>query len=164
MNHMQCSGDGSQTGIVWSRVDILRDWQFQAAMGAAIPIGFLWVWWIEPQAGAFDAGLTTLIALVIVFPLLEEFVFRGMIQGALLKKSIGRRYFGPVTMANVVTTSLFAIAHLPRGGLLLAAGVIVPSICLGYFFERHQRLVSPIIMHMAFNLIVVISFIAIGHG
>lgn len=142
----------------------LRDWQFQAAICAAIPIGFLWVWWTKPQAGTFDAGLTTLITFVIVFPLLEEFVFRGMIHRALHRKSIGRRCYGPVTVANLVTTSLFAIAHLPRGGLLLAAGVIVPSICLGYFFERHQRLISPIIMHMAFNLIVAMSVIAIEQG
>lgn len=142
----------------------LRDWQFQAAICAAIPIGFLWVWWTKPQAGTFDAGLTTLITFVIVFPLLEEIVFRGMLQGALHKTAVGRRHCGPVSVANLLTTSLFAIAHLPRGGLLLATGVIVPSICLGYFFERHQRLVSPIVMHMAFNLIVVMSFLAIEHG
>lgn len=140
---------------------ILRDWQFQAAISAAIPIGFLWVWWARPQAGAFDGGVTTLITFIVVLPLLEEVVFRGMVQRALLKTAIARRHYGPVTLANLVTTSLFAVAHLPRGGLLLAIGVIVPSLCLGYFFERHQRLVSPIIMHMAFNLIAAMSFFAI---
>ncbi|MFO7993682.1 MAG: JDVT-CTERM system glutamic-type intramembrane protease [Marinobacter sp.] len=161
---MPHSGEVSQTSTTWSSIDILRDWQFQAVMSAAIPIGFLWVAWIRPRAGAFDAGVTTLIAFVVVFPLLEEFVFRGMIQRWLLKKAVGKRHYGPITVANLVTTLLFAIAHLPRGGLLLALGVIVPSVCLGYFFERHQRLVSPIMMHMAFNLIVAMSFIAIEHG
>lgn len=161
---MQRSGEGRQTSVAWSSIDILRDWQFQAAMSVAIPIGFLWVWWVEPTAGVFDAGVLPLVVFVVVFPFLEEFVFRGMMQRGLLKTSIGRRCYGPITLANIVTSSLFAIAHLPRGGLLLAAGVIVPSICFGYFFERHQRLVSPIMMHMAFNLIVAMSAIAIGSG
>jgi len=154
---MPNSGEVSQTSAAWSSIDILQDRQFQAVMTAAIPIGLLWVAWIRPHAGAFDAGVTTLIAFVVVFPLLEEFVFRGMIQRWLLKKAIGNRHYGPITVANLVTTSLFAIAHLPRGGPLLAVGVIVPSVCLGYFFERHQGLVSPITMHMTFNLIVAMS-------
>ncbi|WP_168215629.1 JDVT-CTERM system glutamic-type intramembrane protease MrtJ [Marinobacter confluentis] len=161
---MPNSGEVSQTSAAWSSIEILRDWQFQAVMGAAIPVGFLWVAWIRPDAAALGAGVTTLLAFVVVFPLLEEFVFRGMIQRWLLNKSIGKRRYGPITLANLVTTVLFAIAHLPRGGLLLGSGVIVPSVCLGYFFERHQRLVSPIMMHMAFNLIVTVAVIVIGDG
>ena len=164
MNQRPRSGVDTQPGTAWSLADILRDWHFQVVLGAAIPIGLLWVWWIAPQAEALDVDFTSLAAFVIVFPLLEELVFRGLIQRALLKKPFGRRRFGPVTVANAVTTSLFAIAHLPRGGPLLAAGVITPGIVLGYFLERHQRLVSPIILHMSFNLVVAISFVALGRA
>jgi len=98
-----------------------------------------------------DPWAWVLIAAVVVgAPIVEELVYRGFLQSALL------RWFKSPWAAITVTSIIFALAHAGFGG---GAGVpwyavvtlFVLSIALGLAFERTRHLGTPIVMHMAFN-------------
>jgi uncharacterized protein len=100
--------------------------------------------------GGTAPPLTTLLLLVLVVPVLEELVFRGLVQGALLERW-PRQRLGPLSAANALTSFLFAVSHLVYRAPLWAAAVFVPSLVFGYFRERHGTLASPILLHCWYN-------------
>ncbi len=87
---------------------------------------------------------------VLVYPVLEEIVFRGLIQDALARLMAWR--LGPLTVANLITSVLFAAAHLIHQPPVWAALVFFPSLVFGYFRERHDTLGTPILIHVFYNL------------
>lgn len=91
----------------------------------------------------------TFVLLVAVYPILEELVFRGLIQGELLRRLPQRR--GPLTLANVITSLVFAAAHLLLRPSWFAAGTFPVSLVFGYFRERTGGLAAPMALHMFYN-------------
>jgi len=117
-------------------------------------------WWAitgSPFDQMVPLGLWVAFLLIAVYPLLEEVVFRGFLQGYLLEKPWARRRIGPVTAANALTTIAFAVSHWPRGGALLAFGVVGPGLIFGFFRERYGGLATPILLHAWYNACVVIA-------
>jgi membrane protease YdiL (CAAX protease family) len=88
---------------------------------------------------------------VLIFPILEEIVFRGLLQGWLLSR-LGRGGFGPLSFANLIAAVIFAAAHLIHQPPLWAALVFFPALIFGFFRERHDTLGSPILLHVWYNL------------
>lgn len=95
--------------------------------------------------------LTLFLMSVLVYPVLEEIVFRGGIQGALLTRPALARSVMGISLACVLTSILFAAAHLLRQPPLWAALVFIPSLVFGWARERHDSLVSPTALHMTYN-------------
>ncbi len=87
---------------------------------------------------------------VVLYPVLEEIVFRGLIQ-ELVHDYISSRAFGPLTVANLLTSILFAALHLLSQPAHWAALVVFPSLVFGFFKERHRSLVAPIMLHVFYN-------------
>jgi membrane protease YdiL (CAAX protease family) len=87
---------------------------------------------------------------VLLYPVLEEVVFRGLIQ-ELVHDYISTRVFGPVSMANLLTSVLFAGLHLLSQPPHWAALVFFPSLVFGFFKDRHRSLVAPIMLHAFYN-------------
>ncbi|MAA75097.1 MAG: CPBP family intramembrane metalloprotease [Salinisphaeraceae bacterium] len=112
------------------------------ALGRLLPAGFAWGW---PPA-----GLAALLLIVLVYPLLEELVFRGQLQ-PWLRGRLGVALPGPLSAANLLTGALFTALHFLFHPPLWALGVFIPSLVFGYFRERHDSLVAPIILHVAYN-------------
>lgn len=90
------------------------------------------------------------LSVVLVYPVLEEIVFRGLLQGWLLERNWGRSRLGPVTAANAIAALLFALAHLVHQPPGWAAAVILPALVFGYFRERHG-LWTAIVLHVLYN-------------
>jgi len=87
----------------------------------------------------------------VVYPVLEEIVFRGGVQTYLLgRPRLGRCRFG-ISGANVLTSLVFSLFHLVAHAPLWALAVFVPSLVFGYFRERHDSLKSPIALHVFYN-------------
>jgi membrane protease YdiL (CAAX protease family) len=82
-------------------------------------------------------------------PLLEELVFRGLLQGRLLART-GRR-LGPVTLANGLTTLVFVALHLVAQPLAWALAVALPSLVLGHLRERLHSVWPAIGTHAFYN-------------
>jgi membrane protease YdiL (CAAX protease family) len=88
--------------------------------------------------------------LCVVAPVLEEFIFRGV----LLKTFTAHLGFG---WANAVQAALFAAMHLNPGAAVFL--FIVGAVC-GLFAQRSGGLAAPMITHAVFNLIAAMYFLA----
>jgi uncharacterized protein len=130
---------------------LARDGQFLIALAAA-PATLLLMTWLWPAWSAgIRPGLPTVLWMVLWQPLLEELLFRGAIQGRLETMPWGRRRLVGLSVANGVTTILFALAHLVYHVPLWAAGVIAPSLVFGHFRERYGRVYPAILLHAFYN-------------
>jgi|GEM_PF-1650794 len=131
-------------------VSCLRDPLFAAAtiviVGAAMALSLLpGIAW-QPHW----PGLRTVVLSVCVYPLLEEIVFRGGLQAALLR-GCSWRVMG-LSAANAAASVLFALAHWYAHPPAWALATLAPSILFGMFYERHgQRLRAPITLHCLAN-------------
>lgn len=94
--------------------------------------------------------LMGLVALVLLPPIVEEFIFRGFLFGGLRTKM---KFVG----AALITSTLFAVPHLfaSSEGLLWVAGVdtFVLSMVLCYLREKTGALWAPIAVHGIKNAI-----------
>ena len=87
---------------------------------------------------------------VVVYPVAEELVFRGLIQ-ELLQEYLGIGRLGPLSMANLLTSCLFTGLHFIYHPPVWAALVFFPSLVFGFFKERTAALTAPIILHAFYN-------------
>ncbi|HJD42154.1 MAG TPA: CPBP family intramembrane metalloprotease [Candidatus Mediterraneibacter quadrami] len=94
------------------------------------------------SAGLTDYSLTWVFAVVILPPLVEETVFRGLILHYLKKG--GARFWA----ANLIQAVLFGIYH---GNLVQGIYAFCIGVLLGYLAERYSSLVIPVMVHALFN-------------
>ncbi len=86
---------------------------------------------------------------VLVYPLLEEIVFRSGLQTWLLRRWPPRKSW--ITRANAMTAATFGVMHLWFHPPLWALATVLPALLFGWFYERHARLSTPVILHGACN-------------
>ena len=96
-------------------------------------------------------NVVPVLFVVVAYPILEDIVFRGAIQGTLLNYSVLSKSFAGISVANVLASALFAAAHLLSQPLGWAALIFLPSLVFGWALERHKTLYSPILLHMSYN-------------
>jgi uncharacterized protein len=85
---------------------------------------------------------------------LEEIVFRGLLQPA-LARAFERRQGPPglaLTLANLVTSVLFAALHLWRHPLAVALGVFPVSLIYGRARELSGHWWPAALLHLGFNV------------
>jgi len=103
------------------------------------------------QVGEALSKSGPLLMLAIIYPVLEEMVFRGALQGWMRKRSWGLRQFGPLTTANMLTSFVFTSFHFLAHPPIAAAMVFAPSLIFGYFRDRTHGLGTPIALHCWYN-------------
>ena len=118
---------------------------------AAAPLTWLCMirWGVQPRTAALP--ISALLMLVVVSPILEEIVFRGSLQAYLYKRPALRLSVCGISLANIITSVIFAAFHLIRQTPVWAALVFVPSLVFGWARDRYQTLIPPIILHMFYN-------------
>lgn len=103
--------------------------------------------------GDYQLALT-FVSLVILPPFAEELLFRGFLFEG-LKKAM------PVIYAGLLTSVLFAVAHLPEGsgGLFWigAIDIFILSLVLVYLKQKTKSLWPGIFLHALKNLVAFIS-------
>lgn len=129
-------------------------------LGAIVGVLFLWIIiylslgrmpnlsWLKNEWEIF-------FVLCVISPILEEYVFRGIIYEA-----IGRRYCGSwpsnkfvsISIANSITTLLFVFAHIIARGPVAGALVIMPSIYLGLVRDRYGSIRICMAIHALWNI------------
>jgi membrane protease YdiL (CAAX protease family) len=132
---------------------IRRDAKFLAALGVA-PLALLAFWLTGKSLAPLDWPLDRpgrFIGLVLIWPVMEEVIFRGALQPALAGRPWGQRSLAGLTAANGVTSLIFAAAHFFSHPPLWAILVLIPSLIFGYFRDRHNSLLSPMVLHVAYN-------------
>jgi len=94
------------------------------------------------SSSAIDGSAMAWFTAVLMAPVLEEVVFRGLMYTR-LKKGL------PVVVAAILTSLAFGIAH---GTVIWAIYTFIFSMILIWVFEKFQSLTACIVLHMAYNL------------
>jgi hypothetical protein len=113
--------------------------------------GIVWIFGFGLDFGSFARVSFRTTAILLIFPVLEEIVFRGLIQDYLSNKTIGWNSFLGITWANGLTTLLFCVTHLVTRSLLVALLVIVPSLLLGALRDRRFSIKTLATIHVYWN-------------
>lgn len=87
----------------------------------------------------------------LAFPIVEELVFRKVVQGNLYLTAWGNRSWHGISNANLITSILFGCFHLIGHSFLWAAATIIPSLIFGFFRERYQQIKPCIALHIFYN-------------
>jgi membrane protease YdiL (CAAX protease family) len=141
-----------RTGL--KRLYLLYDMWFWIALLS----GLAACWLLALLLGRSGAWVLTwepwrlLLWLVLLYPVIEEWLFRGMVQPWLLTWRYGRVACCGISMANVATTLLFAGLHLFSHAPAWAALVVVPSLIYGGFRDRYHSILPGVLLHCGYNL------------
>ncbi len=112
----------------------------------------LWPW-IPPWSDAILAhGLLSAIIFCVSVAVLEEVLFRGFLQGWLLRKIFFKCASLGLSRANWLTSFVFAAAHVWQHPLMLVPEYLAISLVLGYFRERYNGILVPVALHVWYNL------------
>lgn len=89
-----------------------------------------------------SSALASILSVVIVAPLLEEILFRGIVLGSLINVM-------PKWVAIATSSAIFGIMHLNPIGFIYATffGAIV-----GFLYTKYNSIIPALICHSAFNL------------
>ncbi len=126
---------------------------FGAALLAA-PVFWLACWAVnilEPSLRWPIEQPLLLLKLALLYPILEEILFRGWMQERLNKILRKNAIKYGISQANLLTSLAFTSLHLltqPFGWALL---VIFPSLTFGYMKDHYQKLTPCIILHVFYN-------------
>lgn len=133
------------------RWEFVADRLFYAALAVA-PISLLVLTWAIPSwSKGIHVQLFSALSLVIWQPLVEELLFRGIIQGQLLKLQWAKATVLKLSVANLLASFLFMLAHLAFHSPAWAAAVWVPSLVFGYFRDRYRHILPSLVLHAAYN-------------
>lgn len=84
-------------------------------------------------------------------PIIEELLFRGCLQGVLVRRAWARRTVIGISAANLLTSILFIGAHIPTHPLIWAALTLFPSLVFGILRDRSGAVVPSIALHIFYN-------------
>ena len=90
-------------------------------------------------------------SVVIWYPLWEELLFRGLLQGELIERGWIRPWVCGLSGANISVSLLFTVFHLWSHSPIWAVLVFFPSLVFGYLRDRFDSTVPSILMHMWYN-------------
>jgi len=134
------------------------DWVFYLALLAG-PL----CWLVLSSIGQSLVGpppILLWLKLSLLMPVLEEIVFRGGLQAALHRHRFFIPSFMGISVANVLTSVVFAAMHLISQPPIWAALVFIPSLVFGWARDRYITIVPSIILHGLYNAGFVWFFVA----
>ena len=126
----------------------LKDLRFGLALLAGVAFWLALIGLVSTQA---VMGWSALFSLVLIQPVIEELLFRGLLQGQVLQLAWGRRQWAGVTTANLMVSVVFVALHFLTHPPLWAFGVLFPSLLFGYFRDRHHSVYPSMALHVFYN-------------
>jgi len=130
----------------------LRDVHWYLAILLAVCFWLIYGFLLQPfQPRNILLSLPLFILPVLIYPILEEIVFRGWLQGELYKKKALKRAVFGITLANVVTSLVFSAMHLINHSVIWALLIFFPSLVFGYFRDRYHQIIPSILLHVFYN-------------
>ena len=166
--------------LAWGSLAGLAVWPLATILLAPVSLHLVqflsrWVWDLSyttqehsllQQISANPSLLQSFLVIVlaiIVAPLVEEIIFRGLLQGALVRALKSR------WLAICLTAAAFSVVHLtvrenpPIGQAAMAQIENMPpyfllGLALGYAYEKSRSLYRPIALHLIFNALSIFFF------
>jgi len=131
----------------------LAPWWLFWLLGVGSIIG-IWLGWFSGAGRGVSEYSNTLfwVSVILYYPVLEELLFRGALQGALLRWGCwSRRKLLGVSGANLIASVAFAAAHLVYQDPLWAMAVFAPSLIFGFYRDYSESVYYPIVLHALWN-------------
>lgn len=131
----------------------LRDPHARLALLAAVPVWLVLLFWGKAPL-RHPVGVLAWASFLVLQPVLEELVFRGIWQGQALRLSTRHGQplrLGAVTLANMLVTLGFVALHLRAQPLAWALAVAGPSLVLGHLRERFGSVWPTMLVHALYN-------------
>ena len=95
----------------------------------------------------------TTVTIALLVPVIEEFLFRGLLQNALRRLCGGKG-------AVIVTAFVFGLFHFTpgqgSGNVEIIGSLVLLSLFLGFSYERTASLWTPIGLHSAYNAMTIL--------
>lgn len=105
-------------------------------------------------------SLRVLFFIVLVSPVLEEFVFRGGLQAWLHEQpKLRRKSVLNLSYANLITSVIFAGFHAFTQPIVWAVSVIAPSLVFGWARDKSGSVLPGMALHAWYNLGFVLLFV-----
>ena len=128
------------------------DLAFLLCAGAAPLTWAIMAWAIPVHSMSFVQIWSLGFASVVIwYPLWEELLFRGLLQGQLIERGWIRSWACGLSGANIFVSLLFTVFHLWSHSPIWAVLVFFPSLAFGYLRDRFGSTVPSILMHMWYN-------------
>lgn len=118
------------------------------------PVVWILLWVLNGNQFSLTTTLPlyTLLLVIVVYPVLEEIVFRGALQGWLLSHNkFATRFLPGITLANIITSLVFALFHLINQSPAWAFMIFFPSLVFGWARDRFGFLTASIALHSFYN-------------
>jgi membrane protease YdiL (CAAX protease family) len=136
-----------EIGLSRAALGSLRPW-FLPVLGSGSALGAL-LGRVFVAPGSIDIAAAA--SLLLWQPLVEEALFRGVIQGTLQQTRWGLRARLGITASNFLSALAFAAMHLVHQPPLWALATLAPGLCFGWFRGRSGSLWPPALLHVCFN-------------
>lgn len=94
---------------------------------------------------------SSLLSLSLFQPVLEELLFRGIIQGRINLSASGQKSLAGISVANFCTSLLFVAVHFLHHPPVWALTVFIPSLVFGFCRDRYGSLLPSITLHCFYN-------------
>ncbi len=99
----------------------------------------------------YEPATRTILLVILLVPLCEEIVFRGLLQNELASYGRLRKKLLGLSWDNLISSTLFTLAHAFYFQSLLLLTIEVPALIFGYFYSRYHRLIYPVLLHIWYN-------------
>ena len=120
------------------------------AIGVAFWVVLPFLAVVEPLPWLRMLSLSFLLA-VLWQPIVEELLFRGCLQGFISIREWGQRSLVGISIANILTSVVFAGAHIATHSLPWALSTLFPSLLFGVLRDRFGSVLPSIALHIVYN-------------
>lgn len=98
------------------------------------------------------------LAWVFLKAFFEEFFFRFLLQEGIDRLLHYKFRIGPLSLANFLSSAIFASMHLIHQPTHWAIMTFLPSLAFGYIWQRYRSVVPGTIIHFAYNTFLFFQF------
>jgi uncharacterized protein len=104
-----------------------------------------------PPLPRYSMLLPAFLSVALWQPLFEELLFRGIVQGYFLQSMARQKTWFGLSLANLLTSFLFTLAHLASHSISWSLLVFFPSLCFGFVRDRFGSVYPSIALHAFYN-------------
>lgn len=101
--------------------------------------------------GWLSKNIILFLQLALLYPVVEELVFRGLLQEKLWQTRLSRLSIYCISLPNIVTSAIFTGFHFLAHPPAWAVAVIIPSLVFGFFRDRYQHVLPAVVLHVFYN-------------
>lgn len=120
---------------------------FYGFLVVGLPASVVTQMWLPVNPSLLNSG--AIFSALLLFPILEELTFRGFLQG-MVKQKVHYQWRG-LSLANLLVSSLFMVAHIVWLDHWLLSLVLLPSLVFGYCRDRYQSTLPGMVLHGCYN-------------